>query len=365
MLYYIFYPLRDYFFGFNVFRYITFRAAGAAVTAMLISIVFGPWMIRKMHELEIGQRVRRNWFPLYSQHKSKEGTPTMGGVLILIAAVCSIILWADIFNRFVLLVLFALLWLGGLGFIDDYIKLRRKDAMGMRAKVKFSGQVLLGLIVGVYLLSSPATANYTAELSVPFYKHPIVANLGLFYILFAALVIVGSSNAVNLTDGLDGLAIGCVVIATLAYAVMSYISGHAQFAAYLQMRYVPGSGELAICCASIFGAGLGFLWYNAHPADIFMGDTGSLALGGFVGMVAILIKKELALLIVGGVFILEALSVIVQVISFKLRGKRVFLMSPLHHHFEMKGWSETKVTVRFWILALIFALISLGALKLQ
>jgi len=365
MLYYLLYPLREYFFGFNVFRYITFRAAAAAVTAMILSIALGPWVIRKMHELELGQRVRRDWFPLYSQHKSKEGTPTMGGMLIILAVLASCLLWADILNHFVLLVMCALVWLGTLGFMDDYLKVRRKDAHGMRAKVKFAGQVILGLSIGAYLLAHPATARYAGEVSVPFYKHPLVANLGLFYIVFAVLVIVGSSNAVNLTDGLDGLAIGCVIIAALVYSVLSYVSGHSVFAHYLGIRYVPRSGELAVCCASIVGAGLGFLWYNAHPADIFMGDTGSLALGGAVGLVAILIKKEIALLLVGGVFVMEALSVILQVASFKLTGRRIFLMTPLHHHFEMKGWSETKVTVRFWIIALIFALVGLGALKLQ
>lgn len=365
MLYYLLYPMREYFFGFNVFRYITFRAAAAAVTAMILSIALGPWVIRKMHELELGQRVRRDWFPLYSQHKSKEGTPTMGGVLIILAVLVSSLLWADVLNRFVLLVLFALVWLGAIGFIDDYLKVRRKDVHGMRAKVKFAGQVILGLFIGAYLLAHPATAPYAGEVSIPFYKHPLAADLGLFYIIFAVLVIVGSSNAVNLTDGLDGLAIGCVVIAALVYAVLSYVSGHAVFARYLGVRYIPHSGELAVCCASIAGAGLGFLWYNAHPADIFMGDTGSLALGGAVGLVAILIKKEIALLLVGGIFVMEALSVIMQVASFKLTGRRIFLMAPLHHHFEMKGWSETKVTVRFWILALIFALVGLGALKLQ
>lgn len=365
MLYYIFYPLHDYYFGFNVFKYITFRATAAAVTAMLLSIWLGPWVIRKMHELEIGHPVRRDWFPLYAQHKSKEGTPTMGGVLIVLAVLLSSLLWANLMNRFVLLLMGSLVWLGAIGFVDDYLKVRRKSASGMTARVKFLGQVALGLFVGAFLLSDPATAGYAGEVSVPFYKQPLVANLGMFYILFALLVLVGSSNAVNLTDGLDGLAIGCVVIAALVYAILSYVSGHIAFARYLQIRYIPGSGELAVCCASIVGAGLGFLWYNAHPADIFMGDTGSLALGGAVGLVAILIKKELVLLLVGGVFVMEAASVILQVASFKLTGKRIFLMSPLHHHFQLKGWSETKVTVRFWILALIFALVALGSLKLQ
>ncbi|MCX6353864.1 MAG: phospho-N-acetylmuramoyl-pentapeptide-transferase [Candidatus Aureabacteria bacterium] len=365
MLYYIFYPLREYFFGFNVFRYITFRAAGAAVTALILSVWLGPWVIRKMRELEIGSPVRRDWFPLYDQHKGKEGTPTMGGVLIILTVLFSSILWANILNPFVLLVLLSLVWLGAIGFIDDYMKVTKKSSRGMTARVKFAGQVLLALSIGSYLLTNAATAPYAGEVSIPFYKHPLITNLGVFYIVFLFFVIVGSSNAVNLTDGLDGLAIGCVIIAAFAYAVMSYVGGHVTFARYLQIRYIPNSGELAVCCASIVGAGLGFLWYNAYPAEIFMGDTGSLALGGAIGLVAVLIKKELALLLVGGVFVMEAASVILQVASFKLTGKRIFLISPLHHHFQMKGWSETKVTVRFWILAIIFALIALGSLKLQ
>jgi phospho-N-acetylmuramoyl-pentapeptide-transferase len=365
MLYYILYPLRDLFFGFNVVRYITFRASAAAVTALLLSIALGPWLIRRLHELEIGGRVRREWFPLYRQHRSKDGTPTMGGVLIILTVMLATILWADILNRYVLLVMFTLLWLGAIGFIDDYLKVSAQNTHGMRAKVKFAGQVGLGLLIGTYLLIHPVTRQYAGEVTVPFYKHPVVADLGAFYLLFALIVLVGCSNAVNLTDGLDGLAIGCVVIAALAYAVMSYVSGHAAFARYLQIRFIPGSGELAVCCAAIVGAGLGFLWYNAYPADIFMGDTGSLALGGVIGLIAILIKKEISLLLVGGVFVMEAFSVILQVASFKLTGKRIFLMAPLHHHFEMKGWSETKVTVRFWIIAIIFALVGLGALKLQ
>jgi phospho-N-acetylmuramoyl-pentapeptide-transferase len=365
MLYYILYPLRERFFGFNVIRYITFRSVAAAVTAMVLSIAIGPWVIRKLHELEIGQPVRRDWFPLFAQHKDKEGTPTMGGALIILAVLVSCALWADILNRFVLLALFALIWLGGIGFLDDYLKVARHSPRGLGARRKLAGQVVLGLFVGFYLLHHPATAPYAAEISVPFLKAPVVSDLGLVYIVFALLVLAGSSNAVNLTDGLDGLAIGCVVSAALVYAVMSYVSGHAQFASYLQIRHIPGSGELAVFCAAIVGAGLGFLWYNAHPADVFMGDTGSLALGGAVGIVAILIKRELALLLVGGVFVMEAASVMLQVASFKLTGRRIFRMSPIHHHFEMKGWSETKVVVRFWILALVFGLIGLGALKLQ
>lgn len=365
MLYYILYPLKDHFFGFNVVRYITFRAVAAAVTSLLVSIIFGPWVIRKMHELEIGQKVRRDWFPLYARHKEKEDVPTMGGVLIILSVLFSCALWADILNRFVLLVLFSLIWLGALGFLDDYLKVTKKSSHGLGARVKLAGQAVLAVFIGFYLLFHPATSPYAAEISVPFYKAPLAANVGFWYLLFVLLVLVGSSNAVNLTDGLDGLAIGCVVSAALVYSVMSYVTGHAQFASYLQIRHIPGSGELAVCCASVVGAGLGFLWYNAHPADIFMGDTGSLALGGAVGLVAILIKREVALLLVGGVFVMEAASVILQVASFKLTGRRIFLMAPLHHHFEMKGWSETKVVVRFWILTLIFGLIGLGALKLQ
>ncbi|MDD5557654.1 MAG: phospho-N-acetylmuramoyl-pentapeptide-transferase [bacterium] len=365
MLYYLLYPLREQFFGFNVVRYITFRAAAAAVTAFLVSIVAGPPVIRRMRALGVGGKVRRDWFPLHDRHRGKDGTPTMGGVLVILAVIVSSLLWADILNRFVLLLLLSLVWLGAIGFVDDWLKVRKGDPRGMRAKVKFTGQVALGLFVGAYLLLHPETAPFAGEVAVPFYKQPIIADLGVFYALFAALVIVGSSNAVNLTDGLDGLAIGCVIIAALAYSVMTYVSGHAVFARYLQIRYIPGSGELAVTCAAIVGAGLGFLWYNAHPAEIFMGDTGSLALGGAVGLTALLIKKEIALLLVGGVFVMEAVSVILQVASFKLTGRRIFLMAPLHHHCEMKGWSETKVTVRFWIMALIFSLVGLGALKLQ
>ncbi|MDP8248587.1 MAG: phospho-N-acetylmuramoyl-pentapeptide-transferase [Candidatus Tritonobacter lacicola] len=362
MLYYIFYPLREYFFAFNVFRYITFRAVFAAVTALLISLVMGPPLIRVLARLGVGQEVRDDG---PRSHLSKAGTPTMGGVLILASVIIATLLWADIFNRFVVIALASTVVLGALGFCDDLKKVRRRRSLGLSGKSKLVVQTLLAAGIAGYLMWCPATRSFITELTVPFLKVPVVANLGLLYVVLAFLVIVGSSNAVNLTDGLDGLAIGCVIIAALSYSVMSYVVGNVKFAAYLQLRYVAGSGELAIFCAAIVGAGLGFLWYNAPPAEVFMGDTGSLALGGAVGVVALLIKKELVLLLVGGIFVLEALSVLIQVASFKLTGRRVFLCAPLHHHFELRGWSETKVTIRFWIVAIIFALFSLATLKLQ
>ena len=362
MLYYLLYPLREYFFAFNVFRYITFRAVFAAVTALLMSLILGPPVIRKLAGLGVGQEVREDG---PKTHLKKAGTPTMGGVLILSSVIVSTVLWADIFNRFVVIALVSTGALGLLGFCDDFKKVARKSSLGLRGKTKLVVQTLLAIGIAVYLMWCPETRSFITELSVPFLKYPIVANLGLMYIAVAIVVIVGSSNAVNLTDGLDGLAIGCVIIAALSYSVMSYVVGNVKFATYLQLRYVAGSGELAIFCAAIVGAGLGFLWYNSPPAEVFMGDTGSLALGGAVGIVALLIKKELVLLLVGGIFVIEALSVLLQVVSFKVTGRRVFLCAPLHHHFELRGWSETKVTIRFWILAIIFALFSLSTLKLQ
>jgi phospho-N-acetylmuramoyl-pentapeptide-transferase len=270
----------------------------------------------------------------------------------------------DILNINVVIILGATIWLGALGFADDLRKVRRNGAAGMSAKTKFFWQILLGLVIGVLMVTLPQKASYSTKLSVPFWKEPLF-NLGVGYVLFVIFIVVGSSNAVNLTDGLDGLAIGCSIIAALAYGVISYVSGHKSFAEYLNIQHVPGSGELTVFCSAMLGGGLAFLWYNAYPAEMFMGDTGSLALGGAVGVMAILVKKELLLLIVGGIFVMEAVSVILQVFSFKTRGKRIFRMTPIHHHFELKGWPETKVTTRFWIIAVIFALLSLATLKLQ
>lgn len=283
--------------------------------------------------------------------------------MILASILTSTFIWADIVNKQILMVILSTLWLGSLGFLDDYIKIRYKRR-GLPARVKFLGQIILSITVFVFIFLCPETKNIANKLSLPFYKTPVEI-AWFIYILFIILVVCGSSNAVNLTDGLDGLATGCVLISAVSYGILSYIAGHVNFSRYLGVVYIPGSGELSVFCASLIGAGLGFLWFNAHPAQVFMGDTGALTLGGIIGVISILIKKELWLMLVGGVFVLEALSVILQVASFKLRGKRIFAMAPLHHHFEMKGWPETKVTVRFWIIALLFAIIGVGSLKLQ
>ncbi len=362
MFYYLFYPLREFWFGFNVFRYITFRAVGAAATALLLSICLGPFIIKRLLFLKIGEHVRNKEAPaLYPLHKQKEGTPTMGGVLILLSVVISTFLWADLANRFILISLLSIIWLGAVGFLDDYIKLTQKRSKGLAVVTKLLGQILLGLAIGVYFYLSDDKCRF---LEMPFVKD-FVLDLSVFYIFFVTLVIVGTSNAVNLTDGLDGLAIGCTSIAAVTYGILSYIAGNAILSRYLLVSHMPASGELAVFCASIFGAGLGFLWYNCYPAQIFMGDTGSLALGGALGVVAVCIKKELMLFIVGGIFVLEALSVILQVCSFKLTKKKIFLMSPIHHHFQFKGWPESKIITRFWILAVLFSLFTLVTLKIR
>ncbi len=362
MLYYLFYPLRDLWFGFNVFKYITFRAAMASLSAFLISLIFGPMIIRWLKKLNFGQNIRRDHVEsLYEISKHKQGTPTMGGILIILAITVSTILWSDLRNQYVLLTLASFLWLGLLGFTDDYIKVIRKRNMGLTAGKKLIGQILLGLLIAVYVM---VFTPIPTTLSIPFVKS-FALNLGVFYIFFAILVVVSATNAVNLTDGLDGLAIGCTVIAAITYSVLSYISGNIKFTDYLNIFYLPGSGELAVFCAAMIGAGLGFLWFNSYPATVFMGDTGSLALGGGIGVVAIFIKKELLLFLVGGIFVMEALSVVLQVIWFKTTKKRLFLMSPIHHHFQLLGWAESKITIRFWIVAIVMALMSLATLKLQ
>jgi phospho-N-acetylmuramoyl-pentapeptide-transferase len=334
----------------------------AALTAFCLSLVLGPWLIKKLFVLKVGEHVRTHDVgALYPLHKQKEGTPTMGGVLILLAVVGSTLLWADLTNKFILLVLVSTVWLGMVGFADDYIKLVKKRSKGLAMAAKLLGQILLGLAVGVYFYMSKDGATI---LEFPFLKK-IVIDMSVFYIFFVMLVIVGTSNAVNLTDGLDGLAIGCTTIAALAYSILSYIAGNAILSKYLLISHIPGAGELTIFCASIIGAGLGFLWYNCYPAQVFMGDTGSLALGGALGIVAVTIKKELLLMIVGGIFVIEALSVIIQVISFKTTGRRIFLMSPLHHHFQLKGLNESKIIVRFWIIAILLALFTLATLKIR
>lgn len=366
MLYHLLFPLRDVWFGFNVFKYITFRAVLAAATAMILSMILGPLVIRFLYRLKIGQEIRKEECPpLYSLHQKKAGTPTMGGLLILVVLGLTVFLWGDLSNKQVWVASIVTFALGGLGIVDDSIKILKKRSKGLSARQKLTFQVGLSLLLGGFLLWDKDLQFGMRELYIPFLKEPVVHDLGLFFLLLVVLVVVGSSNAVNLTDGLDGLAIGSVVIACFAFTVMAYVVGHAKFSAYLGLKHLNYTGELTVFCAALIGAGLGFLWYNAPPAQVFMGDTGSLALGGAIGTVALLIKKELFLVLVGGVFVMEAVSVILQVGCFKLKGKRIFAMAPLHHHFEMKGWVETKVTIRFWILAIIFALLGLGALKLM
>ncbi|MBU1894345.1 MAG: phospho-N-acetylmuramoyl-pentapeptide-transferase [Candidatus Omnitrophota bacterium] len=362
MLYEILYPLTEIWFGFNVFKYITFRAIMAAVTSFVICVIVGPFIVERLKLFKIGQYVRKEHVQgLYDLHKHKEGTPTMGGVLIIVAVAVSVLLWCRINNDYVLLALSGMIWLGCVGFIDDYIKIKNKSAKGIRAITKLAGQVVIALIVGLFVFYNKQIGS---ELYVPFIKNAVY-NLGLFYIIFVLLVIVGASNALNLTDGLDGLAIGCMVFITFTYAVFSYITGHAELCKYLQVFYLPGSGELAVFCSALTGAGLGFLWFNSYPATIFMGDTGALSLGGTIAIISVLIKKEMLLLIAGGILVIEALSVIIQVVSYKTRGKRVFLMAPIHHHFQIKGWHEAKVTMRFLIVAAILALVSIATLKVR
>lgn len=361
MLYYLLYPLHAVSPVFNIFRYITFRAAMAIATAFALSVIFGPAIIRMLARMKMGENIRKEESAkLYELSAKKQDTPTMGGIFILLAIVLSTLLWAQL-NKYVLLALFATIWLGVTGFIDDYLKHVRKCSKGLTVSAKFTSQIVLGLILGVILLVGFGNQGIT-KIEVPFFKD-VVFDLGVFYVLFVILLVTGSSNAVNLTDGLDGLAIGNVVIVAFTFSVLSYISGNIKFSNYLLLPYLPDSGELTIFCASILGAGLGFLWFNAYPASIFMGDVGSLALGGAIGTVALLIKKELLLVLVGGVFVLEALSVILQVFSFKVFKKRIFKIAPLHHHFQFLGWSENKVIIRFWILAILFALFTLVTLK--
>jgi phospho-N-acetylmuramoyl-pentapeptide-transferase len=377
MLLYLFYHvLQPYFHALNVFRYITVRTALASLTALLITLVLGPWVIRRLRDLQIGQFIREEG---PKSHQAKAGTPTMGGVLIVGSTVIPTLLWGDLQNDYVWLAVLTMLAFGLIGFVDDYSKTVKKTNLGLTAKRKFFLQTLASFGVAVYLLTLTTNGTYSTQLSVPFFKnfHPDLVFYSLLsakylfwfayipFLFFVALVIVGSSNAVNLTDGLDGLAIGCVVVAAGALTVLTYVTSFARFSSYLDLQHLPQVGELTIFCGALVGSSLGFLWYNAHPAEIFMGDVGSLALGGSIGMIAVAIKQEILLFFVGGVFVLEALSVILQVISFRLTGKRIFRMSPLHHHFELGGWSESKTIVRFWIVALVFALFSLTTLKLR
>ncbi len=346
---------------FNVARYITFRTAAASMTALVVSLVLGPWLIRRLREFQVGQVIRQEG---PESHRAKAGTPTMGGLLILAAALVPTLLWADLTNLYIWIAVLATAAFGAIGFLDDYLKVTRRSSGGLAPRYKLGLQVLAGLIVGFVLMWLAERNLYNTRLIFPFFKQ-LIPDLGWFYVPFAAFVLVAWSNAVNLTDGLDGLAISTFAVAAACFTALAYITGHRVFAEYLLLvRFAP-AGELTIFCGALVGASLGFLWYNAHPAEIFMGDVGSLALGGAIATVAILIKQELLLVIVGGVFVIEAASVVIQVVSFKLRGKRVFKMAPLHHHFELSGWQEPKIITRFLIVAILFALFSLTTLKLR
>ena len=366
MMYFL-HHLSDRFIGFNVFLYVTFRAIAAAVTAFLLTLIFGNFVIRILIALKLGQPIRgaAEVHRLAELHGGKQGTPTMGGVLVIGSVFVSSLIWARLDNRFVWLVLFCMVYLGALGFADDYLKVTKKKSDGISGRIKLVFQIALALIVTAVFLSSPLLEVQARSLYVPFVKAPVIANMGWFTFVFFLLVIVGSSNAVNLTDGLDGLAIGCTVTVAFAYALLSYAAGNFRIAEYLQVPFYPFAGELTVVCSALIGAGLGFLWFNCFPAKVFMGDTGSLSIGGMIGVVAICCKQELLLVVVGGVFVIEAVSVILQVMSFKLTGKRIFVMSPLHHHFELTGWKENTVIVRFWILSIIFVLLGLATLKLR
>jgi phospho-N-acetylmuramoyl-pentapeptide-transferase len=358
MLYHLLYPLHEYFSFFNVFRYITFRTIYAILTGLLISFVIGPWVIEKLRSFQIRQVVRED---VPSRHMAKNGTPTMGGSLILAALVIPTLLWSDLTNRYTWAVLLTSLGFGMLGFLDDYKKVRDKNGIGIRARYKFPIQVAMALVVSLILFFA---FDHDSRLIFPFFKK-VMPDLGNWYILFAVLVIVGTANAVNLTDGLDGLAIGPVLISGGTFMLFCYLAGNYRFATYLQIPFVRGSGELTVLCGALVGSGLGFLWFNTYPAQVFMGDVGSLSLGAALGMIAVITKQEFLLVIVGGIFVMEALSVIIQVISYQLRKKRVFRMAPIHHHFELKGWAEPKIIVRFWIIGIILGLIAISTLKLR
>jgi phospho-N-acetylmuramoyl-pentapeptide-transferase len=377
MLYWLLFETLQPVFGpLRLFGYVTFRTAFALITALLISLLLGPWMIRKLREMSIGQFIREDG---PQSHQTKAGTPTMGGLLIVISILVPTLLWANLRNVYIWIAMGSLVGFGAIGFYDDYTKMKKMRNLGLTARQKFALQVLVAMAIGFVLLLMNAKGQYTTAMNVPFFKafkpdlviDAFAHNPWTFAIAFApfyffmVLVLVGSTNAVNLTDGLDGLAIGLMIIASSAMTALCYLAGHRDFATYLELQRVPGSSELTIFCATMIGASLGFLWYNAHPAEVFMGDVGSLALGGSMGTIAVLIKQELLLPFIGGVYVMELLSVVIQVGSYKLRGKRVFKMAPIHHHFELLGWKESKVIARFWIMGLIMALFALATLKLR
>ena len=363
MLYHLLFALRHHLSALNVTRYITFRTAMAALTALFLVLLLGPWTIERLRRLQIGQYIRQEG---PQAHQAKAGTPTMGGVLILAGILVPTLLWADLTNRNIWILVLSTLAFGLLGFADDYTKVVEKRSLGLTARRKLLWQFAIGLAVGlsIYSLAQIEPKEYSTRIVFPFFKH-LVPDLGILYVLFAVLLLALSSNAVNLTDGLDGLAIGTTLIAAAAFSGLAYVSGHRVFSDYLDLLYRPGVGEITVFCGTMVGAAMGFLWWNCYPAHVFMGDVGSLALGGALGTVALLIKQELLLFFVGGLFMVEALSVMVQVASFRLTGRRVFRMSPLHHHFELVGWKEPQIIIRFWILAFIFALFTLMTLKLR
>ena len=358
MLYHLLYPLHTEYSVFYIFRYITFRTIYATITALVISFILGPWLIDKLSKLQIGQTIRKVG---PESHFKKEGTPTMGGTLILLAIVLPTLLWTDLSNVYVWVTLLVTIGFGVVGFFDDYRKVKSKSSDGLSAREKMLSLTLIATTAGIILYLYPP---FQTTLAIPFFKG-LLPDLGIFYIPFAVLVIVGASNAVNLTDGLDGLAIGPTIIASGTYLLFAYLAGNARLSSYLQISSVQGAGELAVLCGAMVGAGLGFLWFNTYPAQVFMGDVGSLSLGGALGTIAVITKQEIVLVIVGGIFVVEALSVIFQVTSFRLCGRRIFRMAPLHHHFELKGWAEPKIIVRFWIISIILALVALSTLKLR
>jgi len=360
MLYWLSEYLQEYLRSFAVFQYLTVRAILGVLTALGISLLLGPWFIRRLTELRIGQSVRDDG---PQSHLSKSGTPTMGGALILSAIFISTLLWTDLSNRYVWVVLIVTAIFGAVGWVDDYRKVAKRDSRGLPARWKYFWQSIAGFGAAIFLYYTAQSPAET-QLFIPFFKN-VALDLGLFYIVFTYFVIVGTSNAVNLTDGLDGLAIMPSVMVAGALGLIAYLSGHSQFSQYLQIAYIPGAGELAVFCCALVGAGLGFLWFNTYPAQVFMGDVGALALGAALGLVAVIVRHEIVLFIMGGIFVLETVSVILQVASFKLTGRRIFRMAPIHHHFELKGWPEPRVIVRFWIITLVLVLIGLATLKLR
>lgn len=361
MLYLLYRYSHESFSPLNVLQYITFRSAGALITALVISFLVSIPIIKKLRSYKVCQQIRTDG---PQTHLIKAGTPTMGGIIILISMVTSTLLWARLDNRFVIVALIGTLYLGFIGWLDDYLKLVKRNPKGLSVRKKLIGQILFATALALYLYFFPGNETYRTAITIPYFKQMFL-DIGVWYILFMMIVVVGSSNAVNLTDGLDGLAIGSIIFTALTYMVLAYVAGHVKFSEYLKIVHIPGGGELVVFLATLVGAGLGFLWYNAYPAEVFMGDTGSLFLGGVLGIIAVIIKQELLLVVAGGIFVMEALSVMLQVFSFKTRQKRIFKMAPLHHHFELSGWQESKVTIRFWIIAIMLALVALSALKVR